>query len=307
MIIQLSRNKTLQFNRGLTDIIKFLSCLMIALHHFSQIRGVEGASNIVYFLFATQGGYLGVAIFFFLSGYGLMKSEQSKHLTISAFLKKRLIKTYLPAVLVSALWAGYNVIGGDKYDISLLKGIFWQFNDEVLWFVRTIIWLYLFFAIYNNIAKFKLLALPVISIIAVWWTNSGLVHGGSVLMFFVGVSIAEHGNYWWQIARKPISWAICSIVVIALCVVFRSNMFVIHLMFDIVFIFAFIIFSAFYNIDIQNYPHWLSTCSYDIYLVHNKALMILRPLYTILPLLHFLILTSLFTIIFYNLRKFLKL
>ena len=112
MNIQLSRNNTLQFNRGLTDIIKFLSCLMIALHHFSQIRGVEGASNVIYFLFATQGGYLGVAIFFFLSGYGLMKSEQSKHLTIPAFFKKRLIKTYLPAVLVSALWAAYNVIGG---------------------------------------------------------------------------------------------------------------------------------------------------------------------------------------------------
>lgn len=177
----------------------------------------------------------------------------------------------------------------------------------MLWFVRTIIWLYLFFAIYNKIAKFRLVALPVISIIAVWWTNSGLVHGSSVLLFFVGVSIAEHGNYWWQLARKRIIWAVCSIVVIALCIVFRSNMFVIHLMFDIVFIIAFIIISAFYSIDIRNYPHWLSACSYDIYLVHNKALMILRPLYTVLPLLQFLSLTILFTIIFYNLRKFLKL
>lgn len=80
----------MQFDRGLTDFIKFLSCIMIALHHFSQIRGVQGASNIFYFLFATQGGYLGVAIFFFLSGYGLMKSEMSKHLSIPVFLENNL-------------------------------------------------------------------------------------------------------------------------------------------------------------------------------------------------------------------------
>lgn len=306
MNIQLSRNKTLQFNRGLTDFIKFLSCLMIALHHFSQIRSVEGASNVVYFLFATQGGYLGVAIFFFLSGYGLMKSEQAKHLSVPSFFKKRLMKTYLPAVLVSALWAGYNVIGEGKYDISLLKGILWLFNDEVLWFVRTIIWLYVFFAIYNIIIKYRLLALSLISIIAVWWTNLSLVHGGSVFMFFVGVNIAEHGDAWWQLARKRYVWGVCLIGVIAVCAMFHTNMFVIHLMFDVVFILAFIFFSAFHNIEINNYPHWLSACSYDIYLVHNKALMILRPLYTVLPLLQFLSLTILFTIIFYNLRKFLK-
>lgn len=198
-------------------------------------------------------------------------------------------------------------MGGGKYDISLLKGIFWQFNDEVLWFVRTIIWLYVFFAIYNIIIKYRLLALSLISIIAVWWTNSSLVHGGSVFMFFVGVNIAEHGDAWWQLARKRYVWGVCLIGVIAVCAMFHTNMFVIHLMFDVVFILAFIFFSAFYNIEINNYPHWLSACSYDIYLVHNKALMILRPLYTVLPLLQFLSLTMLITIIFYNLRKFLKL
>ena len=34
-------------------------------------------------------------------------------------------------VVYSALWASYNVIGGGKKcDIALLRGIFWQFNDE---------------------------------------------------------------------------------------------------------------------------------------------------------------------------------
>lgn len=125
-------------------------------------------------------------------------------------------------------------------------------------------------------------------------------------MFFVGVNIAEHGDAWWQLARKRYVWGVCLIGVIAVCAMFHTNMFVIHLMFDVVFILAFIFFSAFYNIEINNYPHWLFACSYDIYLVHNKALMILRPLYTVLPLLPFLSLTILFTIIFYNLRKFLK-
>ena len=187
--IQINRNNTssVVFDRGFTDFIKFVSCVMIALHHFSQIRCIEGTGNAMYFALSSQGGYLGVAIFFFLSGYGLMKSEQSKHLPPLAFLKRRLAKTYLPAVLVSIIWAIYMVLEqGKSIDINLLKGVVWNFNDEVLWFVRAIICMYILFLIYCHITRYKAMVLIALSIIAVWCTGVGLVHGASVFMFVGG-------------------------------------------------------------------------------------------------------------------------
>ena len=47
---------------------------------------------------------MGVAIFFFLSGYGLMESEQKSHLSLAAFFKRRFLNVYLPVLLVTALW-----------------------------------------------------------------------------------------------------------------------------------------------------------------------------------------------------------
>lgn len=66
---------------------------MIALHHYSIDRVIAGTHNPIYQLLSTQGGWLGVAIFFFLSGYGLMKSELKNHIEFVPFVKKRLLKT----------------------------------------------------------------------------------------------------------------------------------------------------------------------------------------------------------------------
>lgn len=196
--------------------------------------------------------------------------------------------------------------GGKEYDIKILKGIVWYFNDEVLWFVRAIIWLYVFFAIYRKINRCKLLALFVLGIIAIWWTDSGLVHGSSVFLFFIGVSIAEYGDVWWRTVRRKSVILIYLSALIIVGVLFHNNAFVLHLLFDLASIFVFIVFSAYYNIQIVGCPRWMSACSYDIYLVHNKALMLLRPCYAVLPLLPFAGLTFLFTIAFFWLRKILK-
>lgn len=110
----MTNEKHISLSRNLTDLVKFLSCLMIALHHYSQGMVVAGSHNPIYQIFSTQGGWLGVAIFFFLSGYGLMKSDMKHHLKPLPFFKKRLMKTYLPAVLVSLLWGGYLLIRGGK-------------------------------------------------------------------------------------------------------------------------------------------------------------------------------------------------
>lgn len=112
-MIKKNNTQRIILSRNLTDLVKFLACLMIALHHYSQGMVIAGTHNPIYMLFSTQGGWLGVAIFFFLSGYGLMRSDLMHHLSLVQFMKKRLLKTYLPAMLISLLWGGYLLaVGG---------------------------------------------------------------------------------------------------------------------------------------------------------------------------------------------------
>ncbi len=91
------------FSRGLTDFLKFIAALLIALGHYSSVVN-EQTSNLVYKILPLFSGYVGVAIFFFFSGYGLMMSEKRNHLPLKSFLVKRILKVYFPVVIVSFLW-----------------------------------------------------------------------------------------------------------------------------------------------------------------------------------------------------------
>jgi len=75
------------------------------LHHYSQYVCANGLSDsFIYKALSMQGGYFGVAIFFFLSGYGLMESESKSHLKLTDFIRRRILKVYLPILLVSGIW-----------------------------------------------------------------------------------------------------------------------------------------------------------------------------------------------------------
>lgn len=310
-MIEKNTSKVITFDRNLTDLVKFLSCLMIALHHYSQGMVVAGSHNPFYQLFSTQGGWLGVAIFFFLSGYGLMKSDMKHHLEPIPFFKKRLMKTYLPAVLVSLLWGGYLLIGGkQKLDLQFVSGILWNFNDEVLWFVRAILKLYVVFYAYSwvrlQMPRTKLLALVFVAALAIWWVNVGFVHGSSVLLFFLGVSLAENDEWWLKIIRKIYPVIIAFMAIFAMAFLCRHDAAWIHLLINYFVILSGIVLVVICNINLPSLPKWIGGTSYDIYLVHNKPLMLLRPMYALVPLWMFAGLALIFTILFYNLRKVLK-
>lgn len=123
-------NKSIVINKDLSNWIKFISALVVAFHHYSQYICANGLSdNIIYKLLSTQGGYVAVAVFFFLSGYGLMESEKKKHLDFISFIKKRFLRVYLPVLLVTILWLPIhnyihegNLIGGGGF-ISIVMGI----------------------------------------------------------------------------------------------------------------------------------------------------------------------------------------
>jgi peptidoglycan/LPS O-acetylase OafA/YrhL len=119
MKIQLTPNREhiVVFDRGVTDVIKLLSIIIIASHHFFQTALTRGDGGLFASLYCSQAGYLGVALFFFLSGYGLTKSNQRHQMTFGEFINKRVLKIVLPMILANLLWAVFCFIAIDKLDL----------------------------------------------------------------------------------------------------------------------------------------------------------------------------------------------
>lgn len=279
--------ETILLERKLTDLMKFLSCLMVAMSHYSGYALAKGgSSSIIYKVIAATGGYLGVAFFFFLSGYGLMMSDKKNHLNLSVFFKKRLLKTYFPAVVISALWLGVAAI----VDFDLLcnqhffLGVFWHFNDEVMWFVNTIIVMYVFFGLYsvipftNPISHMTLLVM--VGIIAYWFIRlCGIGSSLSVPLFFVGIAVAQFPSFFKQLFCC--NWIIMLIgcISVVLLWLFRHDNYLIHGWVNYATISIFLFAIIRYNITIELMPNWVGSCSYDVYLVHHKVhLFILHSL-----------------------------
>lgn len=144
----------LSFERGWSDWLKLVAAIMVALSHYSTVIVYNNhwSSNPIISLLA-QGGYIGVAIFFFFSGYGLMESESKQHLAITKFVKKRLLKVYLPVLLVSFLWIPiYYYVNHEDISITfwgVSYDILGGFRNCVLWFVKILFFLYILFYFFS--------------------------------------------------------------------------------------------------------------------------------------------------------------
>lgn len=154
---------TKKLSRNYTDCLKIVSALLVVSHHYSQLSIVHGwSSSPVWWALASQGGYIGVAIFFFLSGYGLSESDKKRHLPLSDFVKRRFLKIYLPVLLVTAIWIPleFAFFGKPLNWGTLPYDLLWGFDDDVLWFVRILFGLYVAFFIFSELMarKWKSLA-----------------------------------------------------------------------------------------------------------------------------------------------------
>ena len=138
-------------NLAVITFMKGYAILTIVLFHLFQNTGIDSVVGK-----AIAFGGTGVHTFFLLSGFGLYLSHCRHPLSVTAFIKKRFAKVYVPylgVVLLSALLAGFiPIFEQDAY--ALLGHIFLykMFDDRIigsygyhLWFVSTIIQFYIAF------------------------------------------------------------------------------------------------------------------------------------------------------------------
>lgn len=306
-----------QLSKKTSDVIKIMAALIVMMHHYAQyICANHLSDSIIYRILSFQCGYLGVAIFFFLSGFGLMESEQKNHLGILEFLKRRIFKVYLPVLAASVIWMvispfllSISPFSGDKIGLwgrgggkwLIVSDVLVGFGDDVLWFIKILILLYALFYLYcfirnlNHIASnIFLIATATIATIFTVFTI-GSFASISVPVFFLGIILSQHKK-----SIFPIMILIGSIS-LSEFIFLSSHYLVIHAFINLLAIAMIILAFSLKKIELR-IPSIVTAVSFDIYLVHNKVLMTMKNNADSVELLPFIIITVVTTIGFYIVR-----
>ena len=142
--------------------LRGFAAIGVIIHHISQTDTFQYASQYGQqnqLSFFVNYGFKLVAIFFFCSGYGLVKSYNSKHNYLQGFIKKRVVKTliipYFTSILIYGIW---HLIRGDHFApiqwVTNILGL--SMMNEYAWFPIVLAILYLaFYFVFENLEDKK--------------------------------------------------------------------------------------------------------------------------------------------------------
>ncbi len=185
-----------------TNHLKALAILMVIISHYC--RYVVGRTDV--FTQCLGGiGFLGAALFAFLSGYGVCTSLKRKGMR-SHWLNDKFNKVYLPFVVINVI--SYIFIydtvsyGQERFvntDINIVQDLLWCGYDFVQWYVPYIMMFYLFvwlthfvlkeknekyhifFIFASIVAAFQIIVGMILQISSNWYTSTGALLAGIYL------------------------------------------------------------------------------------------------------------------------------
>ena len=172
-----------------TKSLKGLLALLIIFHHISQkITTGENFSNFEY-----MGRYI-VALFFFLSGYGLYFQYSNNATYMENFLKKRLVRIFIPFFIFIVIYVIYRATLGEVVNVDFFLS-FWKDHSNIIyngWFVNSIIVLYVIFYVSfvrkdSKISGYKLVFLTLVYIFWKAYQEHGDWEYVSIMAFLLGV------------------------------------------------------------------------------------------------------------------------
>ena len=158
-----------------TSALKGLAAIIIICHHFCLYQFNHVDHNLFYSIIPKNGGNFALAIFLFLSGYGVTKSELSKPLPFIPFIKRRIWKILKPCIIISCItlvcYSLFMPKSITPYDVKdnwlnpfLVEIVQYKYSTGLLgewfitkmdWYVYTTLVLYLLFFLTTVIKKGK--------------------------------------------------------------------------------------------------------------------------------------------------------
>lgn len=235
-----------------------------------------------------MGGYIGVAIFFFLSGYGLMESEKKKHLSISQFFSKRVKRVIFPVMLLWIIYAPfyyYFDLNGFA-DQESYRGLAYVISDTIFaggWFITAIILLYVAFTIfatlrqrYSDTRALLLLFAMCIPVFILTQYMYGRYTIWSITLFAAGVAASLYPEKKGHIPHSLV-WLGLSFLIISAWTIINYNHLPITATICHSIIAAIIIVLTRWTIYFT-FPAILGEASFDIYLIHKRLFMAWRSI-----------------------------
>ena len=172
-----------------TKSLKGLLAILIIFHHISQkITTGENFSNFEY-----MGRYI-VALFFFLSGYGLYFQYSNNANYMKNFLRKRLVRIFIPFYVFIVIYIIYRATLGEVINVDFFLS-FWKDHSNIIyngWFINSIIVLYVIFYVsfVRKDSKTSFYILTVLTLVYIFW-KAYQDHGDweyvSIMAFLLGI------------------------------------------------------------------------------------------------------------------------
>lgn len=193
--------------------LRGFAAIGVILHHISQESFVHKANVLTPFY---NAGAFFVAIFFFCSGYGLLKSLNAKENYLKGFVKNRIVKAIVVPFYVNVIIYGFYYLAcGRKMPlvqwICNISGV--TMMNIYAWFPIVLALLYLFFFLFFKIFKnpkqrpivFALMAIVIVGM------GIGFCYNGHTLWWIEnknGVQSTPLGNLpdstWWK--QEKVFW-----------------------------------------------------------------------------------------------------
>lgn len=255
--------------------IKAVCSLVIIFHHLSfQFK------DSLFFLQFSLLGTIAVAVFFFLSGYGLMKQAIKCDNYYTIFLSKRFSKLLPPFLIATICYTSYSVlVNGASFVWNRFINGFPPLPTS--WFVYSISWFYLSFYVigkftkninYQNVLMFVSSILYCIIVLLLlhwggWWVNA-------IFAFNIGMFICSYEARLFKIlkSRLLLIFTVLSLSVITLLALFLQISPIYNLTICSLLWMAYVNIQQFKEVILLKF---IGKISYEIYLVQGAIIALL--------------------------------
>lgn len=264
-------------HKDLTDSLKGILALMIVFSHLSYV------TDIYFFSLMNKLGTTVVAMFFFISGYGLTNSYLTKGaLYLDNFFKRRILGVFLPMFFVTVIYL--LILFSIHYSFS--KNILYDFFAKGItplpntWFVFALLYFYIFFYTGFRIFRDKRYSVIFIALLSTifiiltynleyersWWIQT--------YAFVSGIAFRNYDNEWTKFFRKPLA-----IIGSFMFVVFMISLHNPKMLVFPYFIIPIVVLSilSYLPFPFKNkFLDFMGNISFEIYLIHGAVIALLN-------------------------------
>lgn len=305
--IKISFKKVNELSLQSSTNIRGILCVLIFLNHFSSWFENQG---IIYYLFSHLGSFV-VGVFFFLSGFGLMKAYPRE--VKLGFLIKRFLKLMIPYWICEALYAVISVCFNIPLHVDVnLKNIALALiqRSEIVensWYVGASLVLYIvYFCAKKFLPKLKTSLKITILLVLFSLIFRSIEYWTTFFAFPLGVLFCENekGVNTMKGSRKILCFAsstlLCAAVIGLKYYAYSLNNSMLMNASDMVtsVTFAAVAYFVFSYVRIGNFAlSFLGKISYEFYLLHGLGIRIAFKLVGIENSIAFLLCSLAFTLI----------